>query len=397
MKLRTRKRADGEEAFFIDYQESGQRRRVSLEFITRADAKRLFNTTPRELAKQAFYSFKGKRARGEQGLPVEPGLTIAGALDNLTERRRATVSPAHLKNLETISGQLKDYFGAAFPARTLTAKAAYRFIQDRKEQGDAPPTIARKVAFLKAAVGLAIREGLIGGANALEDVELPSDRREPGWRWLREEEIEALLSVLRGGARVKIEAGPGKRQRKDYEAKIPPKPRLYELSVFLLNSGARRGEALALRWRDVDFARGLVRLLGTKRAAKGRPAAARYIPMNAALRELLADMGPGKAGDQVFTVSRHNLIQRFQRACELAGIGHCRIHDLRHTFASHLAINGTPLAVIRELLGHASLSMTLRYSHLCPEVKADAVGRLNFGGPDQGARIVTVGAVEDGR
>jgi site-specific recombinase XerD len=52
-------------------------------------------------------------------------------------------------------------------------------------------------------------------------------------------------------------------------------------------------------------------------------------------------------------------------------------HDLRHTYASHLAMKGVPLKVIQELLGHATIEMTMRYAHLSPEVKQEAVQLLD--------------------
>jgi integrase len=65
------------------------------------------------------------------------------------------------------------------------------------------------------------------------------------------------------------------------------------------------------------------------------------------------------------------------RACKRAGLRLIGWHALRHTFASHLTMRGVPLKAIQELLGHATIEMTMRYSHLSPEVRRDAVIMLD--------------------
>ena len=60
-----------------------------------------------------------------------------------------------------------------------------------------------------------------------------------------------------------------------------------------------------------------------------------------------------------------------------AGVPKIRFHDLRHTFASQLVMKGTPMRVVQELLGHSTMEMTLRYAHLAPSAKADAVQVLD--------------------
>ncbi|MEE8160723.1 MAG: tyrosine-type recombinase/integrase, partial [Acidobacteriota bacterium] len=67
----------------------------------------------------------------------------------------------------------------------------------------------------------------------------------------------------------------------------------------------------------------------------------------------------------------------FRRALKRAEIEDCNFHDLRHTLASHLVMNGTSIQVVSELLGHSNLKMTQRYAHLAPDYKSRAVGVLD--------------------
>ena len=67
----------------------------------------------------------------------------------------------------------------------------------------------------------------------------------------------------------------------------------------------------------------------------------------------------------------------FNTALRRAGIKDFRFHDLRHTFASHLVMAGVDITTVKELLGHKTLTMTLRYSHLSPSHKVKAVEILD--------------------
>ena len=71
-----------------------------------------------------------------------------------------------------------------------------------------------------------------------------------------------------------------------------------------------------------------------------------------------------------------DFVTAFQLARKRAGLENVRIYDLRHTFASHLCMKGVDIMTVKELLGHSSLEMTQRYSHLTDRHKAEAVARL---------------------
>jgi len=89
-----------------------------------------------------------------------------------------------------------------------------------------------------------------------------------------------------------------------------------------------------------------------------------------------------------------------RRACRVAGIRQVSWHVLRHSFASHLAMRGVALKAVQELLGHSTMEMTMRYAHLSPDVRRDAVRLLDqpVSAPAAGAPIVhqdTIGARSD--
>ncbi|UCH85780.1 MAG: tyrosine-type recombinase/integrase, partial [Candidatus Latescibacterota bacterium] len=66
----------------------------------------------------------------------------------------------------------------------------------------------------------------------------------------------------------------------------------------------------------------------------------------------------------------------FVGAVKRAGIPHCTLHSCRHTFATRLVLAGVDLATVQQLMGHASISTTMKYTHPAPQHKRDAVARL---------------------
>jgi integrase len=135
------------------------------------------------------------------------------------------------------------------------------------------------------------------------------------------------------------------------------------------HTGMRRGEILGLTWLDVDLRNRVIYVRDSKNGE------AREVPMNATVRTTLRSLPRQIGADRVFSIS--HVQKSFARACKAAGIEDFTFHDLRHTFASHLVMSGIDLNTVRDLLGHKSLTMTLRYAHLSPAHRSEAVQVLD--------------------
>ncbi|MCM8758454.1 MAG: site-specific integrase [Candidatus Omnitrophica bacterium] len=148
---------------------------------------------------------------------------------------------------------------------------------------------------------------------------------------------------------------------------------LKPIILIALNTGMRRSEIAKLRWQDIDFREKMITVYETKNNEK------RHIPMNTIVFDTINRIKekpfsqylfPGENGSHI---SPHHISHLFEKTVKKAGIKDFRFHDLRHTFASRLVMNGVDLKTVQELLGHKSFNMTLRYSHLAPEHKRKAV------------------------
>jgi integrase len=159
--------------------------------------------------------------------------------------------------------------------------------------------------------------------------------------------------------------------------------------IVALNTGMRLGEILSLTWDRVDFERGVITVERSKNDG------VRHIPINKQLTEELEAVKLIATGKYVFSKSTgepfKDIKNGFWSTLRRSGIRKCRFHDLRHTFASHLVMNGTDITTVKELLGHKTISMTMRYAHLSKEHKQQAVDSLEFGEK----KYCSITAVED--
>lgn len=205
----------------------------------------------------------------------------------------------------------------------------------------APATVNRYLACLKHLYNRAIRDGNARG-NPVKAVSLFRENN-ARVRWLAPEEEKALLPVV-------------------------PDP-FRSLCVVAIHTGLRLGELLGLTWSRADFR---TAILTVDRSNHG---GARRVPMNSRVREVLKRIPRVLGEPRVFADCR-KVSHRFPVWARGAGLADLRFHDLRHTFASRLVMAGVDLVTVKELMGHKTLAMTLRYAHLSPSHQRQAVERL---------------------
>lgn len=136
-----------------------------------------------------------------------------------------------------------------------------------------------------------------------------------------------------------------------------------------LTTGARKSEISSLRWKDIDFDNDIVRIKDSKTNK------IRKVPLAECLKIELENIEERNSEELItpFKDIKRGLEILFKEL----DIKDASIHTLRHTFASHLAINGCSLFALKELMGHTKIEMTLRYAHLCPDVRKKAISDLS--------------------
>jgi integrase len=168
---------------------------------------------------------------------------------------------------------------------------------------------------------------------------------------------------------------PAERDRLLAVARISAQPKLYLLVLLAITTGARRGEMMGLRHRDLDLDAGTAHITRTK---NGHP---RVLPLTAAVVAEIKRHGVPHPDAYLFASRFDNsrvasFDTAWRKALRLARIEHFRFHDLRHTAASLAAQSGASLLQIADLLGHRTLAMVARYSHLVLDDKRRLVDRV---------------------
>jgi len=217
-----------------------------------------------------------------------------------------------------------------------------------------PATVNRYLAVLSHALTVAVKEWEYLSENPAKKV----TRLREGQgrtRFLSQQEIADLLAAC-----------------KESTCKA-----LFPIVVLGLSTGARKMEILSLRWKDIDFNRELITLLKTKNRET------RSVSLKGQALTILKEIKRVRRIDTDLVFPRNNpktpleVRKAWVKALTAAKIEDFKFHDLRHTAASYLAMNGASLVEIAEILGHKTLQMVKRYTHLTEAHTADIIQRMN--------------------
>ncbi len=212
-------------------------------------------------------------------------------------------------------------------------------------------SVNRIKATLSAIFQYAFRQGYISNNPVRAVANLKENRGIE--RWLSDDERQRLLAAC----------------------KTSEWDKLYLLVIMALTTGARRGELLELSWSDIDFKARTAMLNMTK---NGDP---RVLTLpSPAIEALMPHRGFGLVFPGEKTPHNPYTIKKpWAKALKQAEIENFRFHDLRHSAASYLVMNGATLYETAEVLGHKSVQTTKRYAHLSTQHKAELTERV-FGG-----------------
>jgi integrase len=340
--------------------------------LTRSQAEALLR---RELAESA----RAPSVAAERLTLMEADERYIQHVEHFRARKHATV--------RSYRSVLRTHLGVFFAGRSLDAidrRSVVAYQHAKLAEGLSPKTVSNHVRFLhgiyRHAVGQEWTE-----RNPVAGIEHPGDRN--GTYELRALSVEELEAVIR--------AVP--------DDHLGPLDRLLYLTAAM--TGMRRGELQALRWMDVDWHAGVIRVRRSfsfgefttpksQRSVRAVPMAER-VAMDLACHQLNSPWSANE--DPVFAhpwtggpYDGQKILKRFKRALAVAGLRDGRFHDLRHTFGARMAAAGAPLRYIQEWMGHRDYKTTTIYADYAPD-------------PSQGAHYAAVafqpdtslGSVED--
>ena len=346
-------------------------------------------TQARDSAK--FYASdvgKGIDPHGEkQNAKIEAKDTEQNTLSNFVTFQYQPWAIANLKSGQSSVDRVNTSFPKFLdqPLTNVTIQKVERWRTDKLKSGSKPSTVNRIVNSLRAVLTKAVAWEYLE-AHPLAKLKALKEDTSPNIRYLSEDEDCRLLETLVKRDQEFKDArsrGNQHRQERGYGLMADLQAHTYAdrmtpLVLLSLKTGMRRGELFDLQWHSVNLDQKNI----TVEAATAKSNKTRHIPLSpTALGALKAWKAQASTtAGRVFPSDDGGRLDNVRKSwatiLESAGISSLRWHDMRHDFASKLVMKGVPLNTVRELCGHSKLDTTLRYAHLAPGHKADAIDLL---------------------
>ena len=350
--IRERRRANGTVRFQAQVRINGHPPK-SASFDRKTDAKRWAHETETAIRKRRYFSvFESERHTAGEMIDR----FIRDEIPKRLKQRRDLISHLAVWKSEIGPYLLSELTGSILSAVRDKLSNAVTVRKRRR----APATVLRIMASLSAVFKVAERD----------------------WQWIESSPLAKISKPAAGRGRVRY-LSDDERERLLSACVESQHPYLHTIVVLALSTGMRRGEILGLRWELVDIrpslAVGHAQLLETKNGdRRGVPIAGAAL---ASMRTLAAR--ESKAHGLVFpshrlaTETPMDIRRPWEAALAAAKVKDFRFHDLRHSAASYLAMNGASASEIAAVLGHKTLAMVKRYAHLSESHTASVVARMN--------------------
>jgi integrase len=287
-------------------------------------------------------------------------------LGQLIDRYVEAVLPRKPKSAKKQQGQLRwwaEHYGKYTLAQLkpqLLAEARDKLLSEVTYRGKlrSPATVKRYLAVLSHAFTVSVKEWGWLESNPMQRVTKPSEGK-GRIRFLERHESDALLDACKASS----------------------SPHLYGVVLLALSTGMRQGEILGLRWREVDLERDCILLTHTKNGERRAvPLVGQVLEMirsHSQVRRLDTDLvfpGRFRPGQEA---KRASIRTAWDKVIHDLGIEDFRFHDLRHTAASNLVMNGATLVQVAEILGHKTLQMVKRYAHFNVDHTREVLRSMN--------------------
>ena len=375
---------EGRKAYALAYRHAGQAKEYTIGVHG--------NITP-DFAREEAKRLSGRVASGidiQETKKVEKRKATVAKYKTLGEFIKKKYQPWVKSELKTGKESIRTLevdFGYLYSRKLLdiTPWVIESWTRDAKARGLAAATVNRRVTVIKAVLSKAVEWGVINESplRGMKRQQIDSTKKV---RYLSDDEEKSLRNAL--DEREKQQREKRTSYNKWRAARhLDPFPDLAQpftdylkpLVLVAHNTGMRRGELFNLLWEDVDLKGKRLTVAG----AGAKTGGTRHLPLNdEAFSTLVAWRNQTESKEYVFTSEKtggrmDNISSSWASLIKDAGLKSFRFHDLRHSFASKLVMAGVDLNTVRELLGHTTIEMTLRYAHLAPEHKAAAVAMLN--------------------